>query len=239
MVKLGGIDIVIANAGIGTYGTIENGDSQAWSRTIDVNLTGVFHTVQARLPHVLERRGYVLVIASVASFLPLAGMSSYCASKTAVEALVRTLRAEVGFRGVDAGTAHPSWIDTDMVREVAQDLESFRFVRSKLPWPLRAARPRSIGSTGLPRSRSARPRRAQGLLSSEPQTVVDVHIDGVVPGHGPLTDKSGLREILRYLEVLSLEARRRYDPSTETRSDPARPVLLPLKQASINRAGCR
>jgi NAD(P)-dependent dehydrogenase (short-subunit alcohol dehydrogenase family) len=136
--QLGGIDIVVANAGIGTYGTVDNGDPRAWLHTIDVNLNGVFRTVHATLPHILERRGYVLAIASVASFLALPGMSSYCASKAAVEALVRSLRAEVGFRGVDVGSAHPSWIDTDLVREASQDLESFRFMRSKLPWPLKA-----------------------------------------------------------------------------------------------------
>lgn len=136
--ELGGIDVVIANAGIASYGTIEHGDPEAWRRTIEVNLSGVFHTVHAALPHVLERRGYVLAIASVASFMALPGMSSYSASKAGVELFIRALRAEVGFRGVAAGTAHPTWIDTDLVRDAATDLESFRLLRSKLPWPLRA-----------------------------------------------------------------------------------------------------
>lgn len=136
--ELGGIDVVIANAGIGTYGTVEHGDVDAWLRTVDVNLNGVFHTVHAALPHVIQRQGYVLVIASVASFMALPGMSSYGATKAAVEAFVRALRSEVGFRGVGAGTAHPSWIDTDLVREATGDLESFRYARSKLPWPLKS-----------------------------------------------------------------------------------------------------
>jgi NAD(P)-dependent dehydrogenase (short-subunit alcohol dehydrogenase family) len=135
---LGGIDVVLANAGIGTYGTVEKGDPESWLRTIDVNLNGAYRTVHAALPHVLERRGYVLVVASVASFAPLAGMSSYNASKAGVDLFVRALRQEVGFRGVDAGTAHPSWIDTDLVRESEQDLESFRRMRAKLPWPVKA-----------------------------------------------------------------------------------------------------
>lgn len=133
---LGGIDIVLANAGIGTYGTAEKGDPDAWLKTIDINLNGVYRTVHATLPHVLERRGYIGVVASIASFAPLAGMSSYNASKAGVEAFVRALRQEVGFRGVAAGSIHPSWIDTDLVRDTERDLESFRETRGKLPWPV-------------------------------------------------------------------------------------------------------
>lgn len=134
----GGIDVVLANAGIGTYGTVEKGDPEAFIRTIDINLNGVYRTVHATLPHVLERRGYIGVVASIASFAPLAGMSSYNASKAGIEAFVRALRQEVGFRGVDAGSIHPSWIDTDLVRDAERDLATFREARSKLPWPLRS-----------------------------------------------------------------------------------------------------
>ena len=136
--ELGGIDVVLANAGIGTYGTAEKGDPEAWLRTIDINLNGAYRTVHATLPHVLERRGYIGVVCSIASFAPLAGMSSYSASKAGAEALVRTVRQEVGFRGVDVGAIHPSWIDTALVRESEQDLPSFREGKAKLPWPLRA-----------------------------------------------------------------------------------------------------
>jgi hypothetical protein len=135
---LGGIDVVIANAGIAGYGTIEHGDPKAWRRVVDVNLTGVFHTVHAALPHILDRRGYVLAVASVASFMGMPGMSSYCSSKAAVESFIRALRSEVGHRGVHAGSAHPSWIDTDLVRDATTDLASFRLLRATMPWPLKA-----------------------------------------------------------------------------------------------------
>ena len=75
--RFGGIDVVLANAGIGTYGTAEKGDPQAWLRTVDINLNGAYRTLHATLPHVLERRGYIGVVCSIASFAPLAGMSSY------------------------------------------------------------------------------------------------------------------------------------------------------------------
>lgn len=139
--EYGRIDVVIANAGIGTYGTLEKGDPAAWLRTIDVNLLGVYRTVYATLPHIIESRGYILAIASVASFMSLPGMTSYSASKAGVESLVRGLRAEVGFRGVDVGSAHPSWIDTDLVRECEADLGAFRTMRANLQWPLKATTP--------------------------------------------------------------------------------------------------
>jgi len=136
--QFGGIDVVLANAGIGTYGTAEKGDPEAWLRTVDVNLNGAYRTIHAALPHVIERRGYIAVVCSIASFAPLAGMSSYNASKAGAEAMVRAVRQEVGFRGVDVGAIHPSWIDTALVRESEQDLPSFREAKSKLPWPIRS-----------------------------------------------------------------------------------------------------
>lgn len=128
--------MVVANAGIASYGTVEKGDVDGWMQTVDINLNGVYRTVRAGLPHVLAGKGHVCVIASIASFAPLAGMSSYNASKAGVEAFTRAFEQEVAFRGVSAGTVHPSWIDTDLVREAEADLGSFREMRKKLPWPL-------------------------------------------------------------------------------------------------------
>ena len=132
---LGGIDVVIANAGVASYGTVRQIDPAAFARTIDINLTGVFRTAQATIPHVIERKGYVLVVASLASFTPLGGLSAYCASKAGVESFARACRMEVAHLGVDVGLAHPSWIDTDLVRGADADLPTFRKMRSKLPWP--------------------------------------------------------------------------------------------------------
>ena len=83
---------------------------------IEVNLLGSWRTVRAALPHVIERRGYVLQIASVAAIAHAPFMSAYCASKAGVEAFADCLRIEVAHLGVDVGVAYFSWIDTDMVR---------------------------------------------------------------------------------------------------------------------------
>jgi hypothetical protein len=134
---LGGIDVVLANAGIASYGTVRQIDPEAFARTVDVNLTGVFRTAHATLPHLVERRGYLLVVASLASFMPLGGLAAYCASKAGAESLARALRSEVARFGVAVGVAHPSWIDTDLVRSAEADLPSFKALRAKLPWPAR------------------------------------------------------------------------------------------------------
>ncbi|MBB3039488.1 SDR family oxidoreductase [Hoyosella altamirensis] len=134
--RFGGIDAVIANAGIASFGTVRVTDPEAFARTIDINLTGAFRTVRAALPAIIERRGYVLVIASVASFAPIAGLAAYAASKAGAEAFSSALATEVDGLGVRVGCAHPSWIDTDMVRDAESDLSSFQQMRQVLPWPL-------------------------------------------------------------------------------------------------------
>ncbi|MDX8151533.1 SDR family oxidoreductase [Patulibacter brassicae] len=134
--RLGGIDVVMANAGIANNGTVAINPPDALVRTIDVNLNGVVRTVSAALPHVTERRGYVLVVASLASFTVLPGMAAYCASKAGAEAFANVLRLEVAHKGVKVGSCHPSWIDTDLVRDTENDLRTFREIRSRLPGPL-------------------------------------------------------------------------------------------------------
>ncbi len=65
--RFGGIDVVVANAGIGPVGMVRSTDPAAFERTIEVNLLGVWRTVRSCLPQVIERRGYVLVVASLAA----------------------------------------------------------------------------------------------------------------------------------------------------------------------------
>lgn len=133
---LGGIDAVVANAGVANIGTVATGPVDALVRTIEVNLIGVVRTVAATLPAVAERRGYYLLISSAAAFAALPGMAAYCASKAGVEHFGTALRMELAHTGVRVGTAHPSWIDTDLVRDIRADLPSVHESLSRLPWPL-------------------------------------------------------------------------------------------------------
>jgi NAD(P)-dependent dehydrogenase (short-subunit alcohol dehydrogenase family) len=134
--RFGGIDAVVANAGIGSYGSVLAVDPEAFKQVIDVNLVGVFHTVRATLPAIVERRGYVLIVSSLAAFAAAPGMVPYAASKAGVEQFANALRMEVAHQGVAVGSAHMSWIDTPLVRDTKADLSAFDELLKRLPWPL-------------------------------------------------------------------------------------------------------
>src|ERR671936_2416254 len=113
--RFGGIDVVMANAGIAISGLVRSSDPAAWERVIEVNLLGGWRTIRTCLPHVIERRGYILPVASLAAAAHAPVMSAYSASKAGVEAFADALRAEVAHLGVGVGCAYFSWIGTDMV----------------------------------------------------------------------------------------------------------------------------
>ncbi|MDI3313876.1 MAG: SDR family oxidoreductase [Mycobacterium sp.] len=134
--RFGGIDVVMANAGIVSYGSVLQVDPEAFARLLDVNVLGVYHTVRAALPSVIQRRGYVLIVSSLAAYAAAPGLAPYNASKAAVEQFANALRLEVAHLGVDVGSAHMSWIDTPMVRDSKADLSTFTEMLTKLPYPL-------------------------------------------------------------------------------------------------------
>jgi NAD(P)-dependent dehydrogenase (short-subunit alcohol dehydrogenase family) len=134
--RFGGIDVCVANAGIASYGSVLGVDPEAFRRVIDVNVNGVFHTVRAALPHVIERKGYVLVVSSLAAYAAAPGMVAYNASKAGAEHFANALRVEVAHHGVKVGSAHMSWIDTPLVQDAKQDLSAFTTMMDRLPGPL-------------------------------------------------------------------------------------------------------
>ncbi|HWT50364.1 MAG TPA: SDR family oxidoreductase [Mycobacterium sp.] len=134
--RFGGIDVVVANAGIASYGSVLQVDPEAFKRVLDVNVLGVFHTVRATLPAVIDRRGYVLIVSSLAAYTAAPGLAPYNASKAGVEMLANALRLEVAHHGVSVGSAHMSWINTALVRDTKADLPSFSELLDRLPWPL-------------------------------------------------------------------------------------------------------
>lgn len=135
--RFGGVDIVMANAGVASYGSVSMVDPAAFRRVIEVNLIGCFHTVRAALPAVIERRGYILIVSSLAAYIAMPGMTAYDASKAGVEHFANALRLEVAHHGVDVGSAHMSWIDTPLVRESFTDLPATERALAALPSPVR------------------------------------------------------------------------------------------------------
>jgi NAD(P)-dependent dehydrogenase (short-subunit alcohol dehydrogenase family) len=133
--RFGGIDVVVANAGIASAGMTRSIDPGAFERTLEINLLGVWRTVRTCLPQVIERRGYVLAIGSLASALHAPGMAAYAASKAGVEAFANSLRAEVRHLGVDVGVGYFAFIDTDMVKG-SDSHPALGQIRQETPGPL-------------------------------------------------------------------------------------------------------
>jgi NAD(P)-dependent dehydrogenase (short-subunit alcohol dehydrogenase family) len=113
--RYGRIDVIVANAGIAATGFTRSIDPAAFERVINVDLLGVWKTVRVALPHLVESRGYAMLVSSAAAILHVPGNAAYSAAKAGVEAFANSLRAEVKHLGVDVGVVHPTWIATDMV----------------------------------------------------------------------------------------------------------------------------
>ncbi len=136
--RLGGLDVVMANAGVAAPLPLVGGDPEIFERTIAVNLLGVYYTLRAAGPHISHPRGYALPIASLAAALHAPMMGAYNASKAAVEALGNTLRIEIRPSGARVGVGYFGFIDTDMVKRgfetrAAQQVSQGRARRRGVP----------------------------------------------------------------------------------------------------------
>ena len=131
----GRIDAVFANAGVAAFGPVAYVDPQAWKRCFEVNVFGVFNTVRAALPALMQARGYVLINASVSSFAHPPVMSAYAASKSAAEAMGNSWRIELAAHGVDVGVVHAGWVRTPLVTEGALH-PGFVRLRATMPGPM-------------------------------------------------------------------------------------------------------
>ncbi|MFD1628848.1 3-ketoacyl-ACP reductase [Pseudopedobacter beijingensis] len=113
--SLGGIDILINNAGIGDFGSFENMSSSSWEQVIKTNLFGVYYVAKAVLPYLKEKsEGDIVNVASTAGLKGGPNMSAYCASKAAVISLSQSMMAELRKFNIRVITLTPSTIATDM-----------------------------------------------------------------------------------------------------------------------------
>jgi NAD(P)-dependent dehydrogenase (short-subunit alcohol dehydrogenase family) len=117
----GGLDVIIASAGIAISSPMEKLAPEAFDRVIDINLNGVWRTFRAALPHVRQRQGYMLAISSMAAFVHSPLQAQYTASKAGIWAMCDSVRLEVRRLGVGVGTIHPTFFATAMMDEVLAD----------------------------------------------------------------------------------------------------------------------
>jgi NAD(P)-dependent dehydrogenase (short-subunit alcohol dehydrogenase family) len=156
--KYGRIDVVWANAGIASFGPLLHTDLDAFKRCFEVNVFGTLNIVRAALPSVVAQRGYVLTTASVSSFAHPPCVSSYAASKAAVEAMCNCWRIELAGHGVGVGVIYASWVQTPMVTE--GDMHpAFVRLKSTMPPLLRRAIPAGTAAKTIVNCMALRKRR--------------------------------------------------------------------------------
>ena len=118
--QLGHLDIVSANAGIFSFGTMEELDEKHWQDMIDVNLTGVWHAAKAAIPHLRAAGGGSMILtSSTAGLQALPNTGHYNAAKHGVVGLMRTLALELAPDMIRVNSVHPTAVDTDMIQNSA------------------------------------------------------------------------------------------------------------------------
>ena len=136
--RFGALDVVVANAGIAARGaTLRAQATENTERVLDVNLYGVYRTVDAALPEIVRRGGHIVVISSIYAFVNGVGTAAYAMSKAAVEALGRALRAELVPHGASATVAYFGFIDTEMVHKGIDEDPLADRIWETTPKPLR------------------------------------------------------------------------------------------------------
>jgi len=115
--QLGRLDIVLANAGIASFAPVDEMTDEMWDDMIDVNLTGVFKTVRAALPHLKAggNGGAIVLTSSTAGIKGLANLAHYVAAKHGVVGLVKTLANELAPHMIRVNSVHPTSVDTTMI----------------------------------------------------------------------------------------------------------------------------
>jgi short-subunit dehydrogenase len=114
--QLGRIDVVVANAGFGVAGHLENLTLDDYRRQLETNLFGVLRTVYATLADLARSRGTLVIMGSVAGYLPGPGSSPYAASKHAVRSLAESLRLELAGRGIAVVLVSPGFVESEIRR---------------------------------------------------------------------------------------------------------------------------
>jgi 3-oxoacyl-[acyl-carrier protein] reductase len=118
--RLGGIDVVVANAGAARPGPVDRLGGEDWATVFDTNVTGTFHCLRAAVPY-LEKSsaGRIITLSSVLATRAAPGASAYCASKAAVEMLTRVAALELAPRGITVNALAPGFVDAGMGRQLA------------------------------------------------------------------------------------------------------------------------
>ena len=146
--EFGGLDVTVANAGIAQkqFATVRGISGEEWERVFEVDMLGVWRTVRAALPQIVERQGQMIVVSSVYAFANGFGNSPYAVAKAGVESLGRTLRVELRPHGASASVAYFGWVDTKLVQDSFEQEDSDRIKELSPEWLLKRITPAEAGA---------------------------------------------------------------------------------------------
>jgi NAD(P)-dependent dehydrogenase (short-subunit alcohol dehydrogenase family) len=139
----GGLDVVVANAGLGFGGAAADVDDERWQQTLDVNLTGAFRLARAAIPSLVERGGgSIVLVSSVSALVSGTDGTAYVTSKAAMLGLARSIAVDYGPSGIRANALCPGWVETPMGDKSMEMLmtqhgialgEAYRLVTQHIP----------------------------------------------------------------------------------------------------------
>jgi NAD(P)-dependent dehydrogenase (short-subunit alcohol dehydrogenase family) len=204
--RFGGIDVAIANAGLAFPGALASSPVEQVERTLAVNLLGVWRTDRAVIDQILERRGYLLNIASLAALAHLPLMGAYTAAKAGVEGLSDVLRTECAPSGASVGCAYFGFMDTDLVRAACAQAPA-EVMRRRGPRFVREPAPVSAAVDAIQR----------GIERRAPRVFAPRWIGAAIVLRGvlqPLLERATLRDPATLAEALRLA-----DPASGSTSD--------------------
>ncbi len=122
----GRIDVVIANAGVGIFKEIGELSAEEWADTVDTNLTGVFYTVKATLDELINRKGYIITIASLAGTNFFEKGTAYNASKFGLVGFTQALMLDVRDKDVKVSTIMPGSVATYFNNHIPSDADAWK-----------------------------------------------------------------------------------------------------------------
>jgi 3-oxoacyl-[acyl-carrier protein] reductase len=132
MEKWGQLDILVANAGIGHFGSIEDLSVEQWQDTIDTNLSGVFYSIKAALPALRKTQGYVITISSLAGTNFFEGGAAYNASKFGVTGMTQAIMLDVRNHGIKVSTIMPGSVATHFNDHEPSDKDSWKIQKEDI-----------------------------------------------------------------------------------------------------------
>ena len=124
--KWGRLDILVANAGLGYFGSIEDLSLEQWQETIDTNLTGVFHSIKSSLEELKKTRGYIITMASLAGTNFFAGASAYNASKFGLVGFTQAVMLDIRKYGIKVTTIMPGSVATPFNDHVVSEEDKWK-----------------------------------------------------------------------------------------------------------------